>query len=200
MAISTDIPVQRIFYWNTSDANISLIRQTKLNYREVLLKSLLIVFFILVVGVLVGFTVLNSAKNEVNERILIEEFVPVTVKENTVNVSSVELINRGTMKASWYGPKFHGKLTANGEIYDQMALTAAHKNLSFGTLLKITNPKNGRSVIVRINDRGPYIQGRDLDLSKGAAIELGILKKGVAKLKIEEVALGKTSNPTAIVN
>ena len=200
MAISTDILVQRIFYWNTSDANISLIRQTKLNYREVLLKSLLIVFFILVVGVLVGFTVLNSAKNEVNERILIEEFVPVTVKENTVNVSSVELINRGTMKASWYGPKFHGKLTANGEIYDQMALTAAHKNLSFGTLLKITNPKNGRSVIVRINDRGPYIQGRDLDLSKGAAIELGILKKGVAKLKIEEVALGKTSNPTAIVN
>ena len=177
-----------------------MIRQTKLNYREVLLKSLLIVFFILVVGVLVGFTVLNSAKNEVNERILIEEFVPVTVKENTVNVSSIELINRGTMKASWYGPKFHGKLTANGEIYDQMALTAAHKNLSFGTLLKITNPKNGRSVIVRINDRGPYIQGRDLDLSKGAAIELGILKKGVAKLKIEEVALGKTSNPTAIVN
>ena len=171
-----------------------------LNYKEVLLKSLVIVFFTLVVGGLVGFTVLNSANNEENERILVEEFVPVTVKESTVNTSSVEYINRGTIKASWYGPKFHGKITANGEIYDQMALTAAHKSLSFGTLLKVTNPKNGRSVIVRINDRGPYIEGRDLDLSKGAAIELGILRKGVARLKIEEVALSETSNPTAIVN
>jgi len=163
------------------------------------LKSLVIVFFTLVVGGLVGFTVLNNAKNVENERILIEEFVPVTVKESTVITSSVEYINRGTIKASWYGPKFHGKMTANGEIYDQMAFTAAHKQLSFGTLLKVTNPKNGRSVIVRINDRGPYIEGRDLDLSKGAAIELGILRKGVARLKIEEVALEK-NNPTVMVN
>ena len=200
MASSTDIRVQQIFHWNTGDDDISLIRQTMLNYKEVLLKSLVIVFFTLVVGGLVGFTVLNSANNEENERILVEEFVPVTVKESTVNTSSVEYINRGTIKASWYGPKFHGKITANGEIYDQMALTAAHKSLSFGTLLKVTNPKNGRSVIVRINDRGPYIEGRDLDLSKGAAIELGILRKGVARLKIEEVALSETSNPTAIVN
>jgi rare lipoprotein A len=171
-----------------------------LNLKEVLLKSLIIVFFTLVVGGMVGFTVLDSAKNEKNEQFLVEEFVPVSVKESTVSTSSVEYISRGTMKASWYGPKFHGKLTANGEIYDQMALTAAHKHLSFGTLLKVTNPKNGRSVFVRINDRGPYIEGRDLDLSKGAAIELGILKKGVAKLKIEEVALNEKSNPTAIVN
>jgi len=170
------------------------------NYKEVLLKSLLIVFFTLVVGGLVGFTVLNNAKNVENERILIDEFVPVTVKESNVNTSLVEYINRGTMKASWYGPKFHGKMTANGEIYDQMAFTAAHKHLSFGTLLKVTNTKNGRSVIVRINDRGPYIEGRDLDLSKGAAIELGMLRKGVARLKIEEVALNKTNNPATIVN
>lgn len=164
------------------------------------MKSLLIVFFTLVVGGLVGFTVLNNAKNVENERILIDEFVPVTVKESNVNTSLVEYINRGTMKASWYGPKFHGKMTANGEIYDQMAFTAAHKHLSFGTLLKVTNTKNGRSVIVRINDRGPYIEGRDLDLSKGAAIELGMLRKGVARLKIEEVALNKTNNPATIVN
>ncbi len=164
------------------------------------MKSLIIVFFTLVIGGLVGFTVINNAKNEKNEQILVEEFVPKTVKENSINTSSVEYINRGTMKASWYGPKFHGKLTANGEIYDQMAFTAAHKQLGFGTLLKVTNPKNGRSVIVRINDRGPYIEGRDLDLSKGAAIELGMLRKGVARLKIEEVALGETSNPTTIVN
>ena len=171
-----------------------------LNYKEVLLKSLLIVFITLVVGGLVGFTVLNSSNNEENERILVEEFVPVTVTESNVNTSLVEYINRGTMKASWYGPKFHGRMTANGEIYDQMAFTAAHKRLSFGTLLKVTNTKNGRSVIVRINDRGPYIEGRDLDLSKGAAIELGMLRKGVARLKIEELSLGKTNNPTAIVN
>jgi peptidoglycan lytic transglycosylase len=164
------------------------------------LKSLLIVFFTLVIGGLVGFTVLNNAKNVNNEPVLVDEFIPKTVKENIVNTSTVKYINRGTMKASWYGPKFHGKLTANGEIYDQMALTAAHKSLTFGTLLKVTNPRNGRSVIVRINDRGPYIQGRDLDLSKGAAIELGMLKKGVGRVKIEEVALGESNKPTAIVN
>ena len=157
-------------------------------------------FLTLVVGVLVGFTVLKSDNNEQIERILIDEFVPATVKENTVNTSAVELIDRGTMKASWYGPKFHGKMTANGEVYDQMALTAAHKSLSFGTLLKITNPKNGRSVIVRINDRGPYIEGRNLDLSKGAAIELGILRRGVARLKIQEVALTEGGIQTALVN
>ena len=157
-------------------------------------------FLTLVVGVLVGFTVLKSDNNEQIERILIDEFVPATVKENTINTSAVELIDRGTMKVSWYGSKFHGKMTANGEIYDQMALTAAHKSLSFGTLLKITNPKNGRSVMVRINDRGPYIEGRDLDLSKGAAIELGILRRGVARLKIQEVAVAEGGIQTALVN
>lgn len=164
------------------------------------MKSLIIVFFTLVVGALVGFTVLKGEKNVENERILVEEFVPVTVKENTVNTSAVKLIDRGTLKASWYGPRFHGKFTANGEVYDQMALTAAHKSLSFGTLLKITNPKNGRSVIVRINDRGPYIEGRELDLSKGAAIELGILEKGVARVKVQEVALSERNNPAVMVN
>ena len=157
-------------------------------------------FFTLAIGALVGFTVLNGEKNVENERILIEEFVPVTVKENTVNTSAVRLIDRGTLKASWYGPKFHGKYTANGEVYDQMALTAAHKYLSFGTLLKITNPKNGKSVIVRINDRGPYIEGRELDLSKGAAIELGMLEKGVARVKVQEVALSERNNPAVMVN
>ena len=157
-------------------------------------------FFTLAIGALVGFTVLKGEKNVENERILIEEFVPVTVKENTVNTSAVKLIDRGTLKVSWYGPRFHGKFTANGEVYDQMALTAAHKSLSFGTLLKITNPKNGKSVIVRINDRGPYIEGRELDLSKGAAIELGILEKGVARVKVQEVALAERNNPTVMVN
>lgn len=164
------------------------------------MKSLIIVFFTLVLVVLVGFTVLKSDNSENNERILVDEFVPASVKENTVNTSAIEFIDRGTMKASWYGPKFHGKMTANGEVYDQMAFTAAHKSLRFGTLLRVTNPKNGRSVIVRINDRGPYIEGRDLDLSKGSAIELGILRKGVARLKIQEVALTDGNIQTALVN
>jgi len=164
------------------------------------LKSLLIVFLILVVGGLVGFTVLKNAENETSRQVLVDEFIPKTVKENNVNTSAIKYIDRGTMKASWYGPKFHGKYTANGEVYDQMALTAAHKHLKFGTLLKVTNPKNGRSVVVRINDRGPYIEGRDLDLSKGAAIELGMMRKGVARLKIEEITLNKSNNPITIVN
>ena len=194
------LKIEHFFHWNTCSVNLSLERQCMLNYKEVILKSLVIVFFTLVIGGMVGFTVIKTVNNGENERILIEEFVPETVKESTVNTSPVKYINRGTMKASWYGPKFHGKLTANGEIYNQMALTAAHKSLKFGTLLKVTNTKNGRSVIVRINDRGPYIEGRDLDLSKGAAIELGLLRKGVARVKIEEVAPGDQFNPTVMVN
>lgn len=164
------------------------------------MKSLAIMSFILVIGGLVGFTVIENEKSGNTEQILTEEFVPEMITEGTVNTSSVKYINRGTMKASWYGPKFHGKLTANGEIYDQMALTAAHKSLKFGTLLKVTNPKNGKSVIVRINDRGPYIGNRELDLSKGAATKLGLIERGVARVKIEEVSLGEISNPTVMVN
>ena len=164
------------------------------------MKSLAIVFFMVVIGGLVGFTVINNEKKANSEDILFEEFVPNTVKESTVNTSSVDYINLGRMKASWYGPKFHGKLTANGEIYDQMALTAAHKTLKFGTLLKVTNPKNGKSVIIRINDRGPYVGNRELDLSKGAAMKLGLIKRGVAMVKIQEVTPGEVENPTALVN
>jgi peptidoglycan lytic transglycosylase len=104
------------------------------------------------------------------------------------------------MRASWYGPKFHGKITANGEQFDQMAFTAAHKKLKFGTLLKITNPKNDKSVVVRINDRGPYISGRQLDLSKAAAQELGMIKKGVVKLKVEEITLKGINFPVISLN
>ena len=157
------------------------------------MKSLLIVFFTLVIGGLVGFTVLNNAKNVNNEPVLVDEFIPKTVKENIVNTSTVKYINRGTMKASWYGPKFHGKLTANGEIYDQMGFTAAHKSFPFGTLLKLTNPGNNKSIIVRINDRGPYIKGRQIDLSKKAAMELGTFHKGVVKLKVEQIKISGIS-------
>lgn len=81
--------------------------------------------------------------------------------------------------ASWYGPNFHGRQTANGEIFDENALTAAHKTLPFGTRLKVTNRLNGQSLVVRINDRGPYIGQRSLDLSKAAARCLGSTYRGV---------------------
>lgn len=76
-----------------------------------------------------------------------------------------------TVKASWYGPGFHGRKTASGERFNQWAMTAAHKTLKFGTRVKVTY--KGRSVIVRINDRGPFTKGRTLDLSKGAARKIG---------------------------
>ena len=112
----------------------------------------------------------------------------VTVsKDVNPNFESLNLTNLGTMTASWYGPKFHGRLTANGEIYNQLALTAASKTMPFGTFLKVTNLRNGKSAVIRINDRGPYIEGRDLDLSKGTAITLGMIKRGVIKIKVEEI-------------
>ena len=88
-------------------------------------------------------------------------------------------------KGSWYGKKFHGKLTASGERYNMYDFTAAHKTFPFNSMVKVTNLKNGRSVIVRVNDRGPYHGGRIIDLSYLAAKKLGYVKKGVAKLKIK---------------
>jgi rare lipoprotein A len=92
-------------------------------------------------------------------------------------------------EASFYGPGFHGKKTATGERFDQNDLTAAHPTLPLGTKATVTNLETGDSVEVKINDRGPYAKGRDIDLSKGAAKELGMTKDGVAPVKIEaEVA------------
>jgi rare lipoprotein A len=87
--------------------------------------------------------------------------------------------------ASWYGPGFHGRETASGEPFNQHALTAAHRTLPLGTEAKVTNLATGQSVHVKINDRGPYVPGRHLDLSRAAAALLGLMKKGVAKVKIE---------------
>ena len=87
-----------------------------------------------------------------------------------------------TGAASWYGPGFHGKRTANGERLNTHALTAAHKSLPFGTQLGVTNERTGKSVVVRINDRGPYARGRVIDLSKAAADAVGILGVGTVTL------------------
>jgi rare lipoprotein A (peptidoglycan hydrolase) len=87
--------------------------------------------------------------------------------------------------ASWYGPGFHGRETASGETFDQHALTAAHRTLPLGTEAKVTNLETGQSVHVTINDRGPYVPGRQLDLSQAAAQQIGLTKTGIAKVKIE---------------
>ncbi|NIO49679.1 MAG: septal ring lytic transglycosylase RlpA family protein [Candidatus Aminicenantes bacterium] len=87
--------------------------------------------------------------------------------------------------ASWYGPDFQGKLTSNKEIYNMHALTAAHKTLPFGTYVRVTNLNNGKSTVVRINDRGPFVKGRIIDLSYAAAKKLSMDIAGVAPVKIE---------------
>lgn len=87
--------------------------------------------------------------------------------------------------ASWYGPRFHGRRTASGERFDQNALTAAHRTLPMGTIATVRDPETGRSVRVRINDRGPYARGRIIDLSRAAARRLGIVARGVAPVVVE---------------
>jgi len=87
--------------------------------------------------------------------------------------------------ASWYGPGFHGRLTANGERYNQGQLTAAHRSLPFNTKVRVTNLRNGQSVVVRINDRGPFSRGRVIDLSAGAARSIGVFSSGVAPVQLE---------------
>ncbi|MBN2508777.1 MAG: septal ring lytic transglycosylase RlpA family protein, partial [Spirochaetales bacterium] len=94
--------------------------------------------------------------------------------------------------ASWYGPMFQGKPTASGEIFDTNQLTAAHKTLPFGTHVKVINIQNGKSVTVRINDRGPFIDGRIIDLSRAAAEALDMLSDGVIQVRLEILEAGAT--------
>lgn len=94
---------------------------------------------------------------------------------------------RSSGMASWYGPGFHGNRSASGEIFDQNALTAAHRTLPFGTHVRVTNVQSGESVVVRINDRGPYSHGRVIDLSAGAARAIGLVRLGVAPVQLDVI-------------
>ena len=96
--------------------------------------------------------------------------------------------------ASWYGKKFHGHLTSNGEIYDMYSMSAAHKSLPLPTYVKVTNLTNDKSVIVRVNDRGPFHQNRIIDLSYSAAYKIGLLKTGTAKVKITAITAKNIDN------
>lgn len=88
-------------------------------------------------------------------------------------------------QASWYGPGFHGRRTASGQVFNQHALTAAHRSLPFGTRVKVTNLNNGRSVVVAITDDGPHVSGRVIDLSMAAAERIGMISSGTAPVRLE---------------
>jgi rare lipoprotein A len=94
-------------------------------------------------------------------------------------------------QASWYGDRFHGKRTASGEPFDMHAMTAAHKTLPFGTLVEVVRSDNGRAVVVRINDRGPFVRGRVIDLSKGAAQRIDMVRAGVAPVQVKVLQWGQ---------
>jgi len=96
---------------------------------------------------------------------------------------SGQVFERG--EASWYGPGFHGKQTANGERYDQDGMTAAHRTLPFDTVVRVKNLSNGKHVDVRINDRGPYVGNRIIDLSRQAAEEIGLRAHGIGRVRLE---------------
>ena len=124
----------------------------------------------------------NSISND------IQKFLADGRKSQPVNVQTEEpeeLIHYQNGKASFYGERWNGRKTSNGEIFDTSKLTAAHKTLPFGTIVKVTNEANGKSVIVRINDRGPYIKGRVIDLTKEAFSYIESIKKGITIVKLE---------------
>jgi rare lipoprotein A len=123
---------------------------------------------------------------------------PPTQKPYTINGKTYYPINsnigyRETGNASWYGKKFHGRKTANGETYDMYAMTAAHKTLPMNTVLLVRNLANGRETVVRVNDRGPFVRSRIIDLSYQAASEIGMIQGGVTQTEI--IAMGEPVGP-----
>ena len=117
-----------------------------------------------------------------------------TIKKDTLSIENEKMVDEimertatkiSTGVVSWYGDKFHGRKTASGEKYDKHELTAAHKSLPFGTKVKVTNIRNGKSVVVEINDRGPYAKSRVLDLSQAAFSEIGHTNTGVMQVEYE---------------
>lgn len=105
---------------------------------------------------------------------------------NPGEVGGVSNVTEGL--ASYYGHQYHGRLTANGETYDENALTAAHRTLAFGTMIRVSNLSNGKKVVLRVNDRGPFVDGRIVDLSFRGAQDLDMVKAGVVKVRLEVLA------------
>jgi len=142
-----------------------------------------IVFTIVSLGIL-STSVVAKDKNILAYKDRGIKYYPKYVKKGLVKIG----------KASWYGKPFHKRLTASGERYNMYNMTAAHRTYAMNTILKVTNLANNRSVRVRINDRGPFYNSRDIDLSYGAAKRLGITQKGIGRVKIEVVSSHKKSH------
>ncbi len=111
-----------------------------------------------------------------------------TARTSGTQPETKSVIAREKGIASWYGGKFHGRKTASGERYDMNKLTAAHKTLPFGTRVRVTNLDTGRKVVVRINDRGPFVRGRIIDLSRAAARKVDMIQAGTARVLVEVLA------------
>ena len=109
----------------------------------------------------------------------------VPIAPATLMASASEVVHSTQGTASWYGPGFFGNRTANGEVFRPGTLTAAHRTLPFGTRVRVTNLNNGRSTVVRINDRGPFKGNRVIDLAHGAAQQLGLVSSGLAPVRLE---------------
>ncbi len=114
-----------------------------------------------------------------------------TPEKTSATLMTIKREKSVIMTSSYYGPNFHGKPTASGVTFDMYGKTAAHKELPLGTILNVTYLKTGKSVLVEVNDRGPFIAGRDLDLSYGAANKIGLVNDGVGKVKITIVKWGE---------
>jgi rare lipoprotein A len=122
-------------------------------------------------------------------------FYEVGGQRYVVLPSAVGYVEQGV--ASWYGPDFHGGRTATGETYDMDAMTGAHPTLPLPTWVRVTNLGNGKSVVVRLNDRGPFARGRIIDLSRAAAEALDMVRAGTARVEVQSLATGGTTPPAA---
>lgn len=132
------------------------------------------------------------------ERTLAGNKSPYTVNGQTYYVMPTEAGYEETGMASWYGRKFHGHLTSNGEIYDMFSFSAAHKTLPIPSFLEVTNLDNGKSVVVRVNDRGPFHDGRVVDLSYAAATFLGYADRGTARVRVRAL-LPPSTRPAPVL-
>lgn len=125
-------------------------------------------------------------------------FITLTLIFAFINSIYANAVYKKSAVASFYAEDFHGKMTSNGETFNMWAMTCAHKMLPFGTILKVVNLSNGKWVEVRVNDRGPFVGTREIDLSKGAAAKLGMIGKGTQKVRLEIVKLGKYTKDSVV--
>ena len=127
----------------------------------------------------------SSGSSSVGKKATKATMRPYTVAGVRYYPRKVSIGDSFTGIASWYGPNFHGKLTSNGETYNMYGMTAAHKTLPMNTIVRVTNLENRKSIVVRVNDRGPFVDDRIIDLTKTAATRLGSIKKGTAKVRVD---------------